>query len=88
MSGVVAEDEPAGHETTASCVGPVHRFEAPANGGWCVYDPALLQGEATITHIAWLWHDGARYHLQLDGGQLDREAPARIFMSFACRSQP
>lgn len=82
--GVVAEEEQAGHEATDSCGGPVNRFEAPANGGWCSYDPALLQGEATITHIAWHWHDGAQYHLLLDGGQLDGEAPGRVFTSFAC----
>lgn len=80
----VAEEQPEGHQTTSACDGPVNRFPAPAIGEWCSFDPALLQGEASITHIAWLWQGGVQYRLQLDGSRLEEGEPSRLLTSFTC----
>lgn len=70
-------------EAAASdCGGAVVRFEPPHVGAWCSYDPALLDAEGSITHIAWLWHAGILYRLQIDASQLDEDAPRKIFTSF------
>lgn len=81
-----AAAEPVSQEAPSDCGGPAHRFPAPAIGGWCLYDPALIQGEASITHVAWLRQGGVQYRLQLDGSKLDEGEPSRLLTSFGCTS--
>ena len=71
-----AAGQPDDREMASSCVGTVDRFEPPGAGAWCLYDPALLQGEGSVTHVAWLWQSGVLYRLQLNGRQLDEEEPS------------